>query len=247
MDELLLLSGNDIPFPAAKLIIHQPRLKEIAFITEDRFWRGCELLKFDKNILDDQAKNSLSNQSNFNIIMSMIQEKRLDSQQAKINVLFILTLIFPTYQIKLGKKTIQLYEKGTQEIKELNQDNFEVFKNIIIEMFCIKDSEKQYDPSGKQAKRIADQIMRGRQKRAELASKTGKLSMLSRYASILAVGQQKDINSLMDYTVYQIMDEFTRYQLKLQNDMYDRWRRAGATGLEGKQPEDWLKDIHEKK
>ncbi len=179
--------------------------------------------------------------------MSMIQEKRLDSQQARINILSILALIFPTYQIKLGKKTIQLYKKNTEDVKEINQNNFEVFKNILIEMFCLKDSEKQYDPSGAQAKRIADQIMRGRQKRAELASKTEKISILSRYVSILAVGEQKDINSLMDYTVYQIMDEFTRYQLKLQNDMYDRWRRAGATGLEGKEPDDWLKDIHKKK
>jgi hypothetical protein len=33
LDELLLLSGNDIPFLPAKVTIHQPRLKEIAFIT----------------------------------------------------------------------------------------------------------------------------------------------------------------------------------------------------------------------
>ena len=50
IDELLLLSGNDIPFPEARLTIHQPRLKEIAYITEPRFWFGCELLKFDKSI-----------------------------------------------------------------------------------------------------------------------------------------------------------------------------------------------------
>jgi len=34
MDELLLLSGNDLPFPEARLTVHQPRLKEIAYITE---------------------------------------------------------------------------------------------------------------------------------------------------------------------------------------------------------------------
>ena len=49
MDELLLLSGNDIPFPEARLTIHQPRLREIAYITEQRFWPGCELLKFNKD------------------------------------------------------------------------------------------------------------------------------------------------------------------------------------------------------
>ena len=53
MDELLLLSGNDIPFLEAGLTIHQPRLKEIAYITESRFWPACELLKFDKASLPD--------------------------------------------------------------------------------------------------------------------------------------------------------------------------------------------------
>ena len=41
IDELLLLSGNDIPFPIAGITIHQPKLKEIALINEDTFWRGC--------------------------------------------------------------------------------------------------------------------------------------------------------------------------------------------------------------
>jgi len=53
VDELLLLSGNDIPFPQARLTIHQPTLKEIAYITEQRFWAGCELLKFNKDFLPD--------------------------------------------------------------------------------------------------------------------------------------------------------------------------------------------------
>jgi hypothetical protein len=52
-DELLLLSGNDIPFPTGRITIHQPRLKEIAYINESRFWPGCELLKFNKEILPD--------------------------------------------------------------------------------------------------------------------------------------------------------------------------------------------------
>ena len=38
MDELLLLSGNDIPFLEVGLTLHQPRLKEIAYITEYNFW-----------------------------------------------------------------------------------------------------------------------------------------------------------------------------------------------------------------
>ena len=243
IDELLLLSGNDIPFPVAGITIHQPRLKQIALINQDKFWRGCELLKFDKNILEDEVKSNLSNQSNFNIIMSMLQEKEIQSQQAKINVLSILAIIFPVYRIKLGKNIIQLQKHDTQEVRQINENNFENFKEILIQMFGLKDGGKQYDPSGEMAKRIADKIKKGRQKKAQLAPHS-KISMLSRYASILAVGQQKDLNSLMNYTVYQLMDQFTRYQLKLHYDMWDRYRRAGATGMD--EPEDWLKDIYEK-
>lgn len=84
--------------------------------------------------------------------------------------------------------------------------------------------------------------MKGRQKKAKLAPDK-KIAILSRYISVLAVGQQKDINVLMNYTVYQLMDEFNRYQLKMRYDSWERCKIAGATGMDD--PEDWLKDIHE--
>ena len=80
IDELLLLSGNDIPFPKARLTIHQPTLKEIAYITEQRFWAGCELIRFNKDFLSDEDRINLLNRSNFNIIMTIIQGKNLEAQ-----------------------------------------------------------------------------------------------------------------------------------------------------------------------
>ena len=40
-DDLTLLSGIDIPFEEAHLIIHQPTLKEISIIRENNFFIGC--------------------------------------------------------------------------------------------------------------------------------------------------------------------------------------------------------------
>ncbi len=243
IDELLLLSGNDLPFPEARLIIHQPRLKEIAYITEQRFWPGCELLKFNKEVLSDEDKIDLSNKSNFNIIMMMIQEKNLESQQARLNVMSILALLFPTSEILLGKKTIQLRNHQTGEVSEINEENFDAFKQILISMFCLTNKEnKEYNPNGELAKKIANKIKKGREQRAKLAP-NAKISILSRYVSILAVGEKKDINDLMNYTVYQLMDEFNRYELKLHYDSWERYKIAGATGMDD--PDDWLKDIHE--
>lgn len=245
MDELLLLSGNDIPFPEARLTIHQPRLREIAYITEQRFWPGCELLKFNKESLPDEDKIDLSNMSNFNIIMTMIQEKSLESQQARLNVMSILALTFPTSETLLSRKAIQLRNHQTGEVSEINDENFEAFKQILISMFCLTDKEnKEYNPSGDLARKIANKIKKGRETKAKLAPET-KIAILSRYISILAVGQQKDINMLMNYTVYQLMDEFNRYELKLHYDSWERYKIAGATGMQD--PEDWLKDIHDGK
>lgn len=243
IDELLLLSGNDLPFLQGKLIIHQPRVKEIAFITEQRFWSACELLKFDKSILLDQDKNELSNRSNFNIIMTMIQERNIESQKAHLNVLSLLALMFPTYKINLKKNIIQFRNNETNEVGEINQDNFQDFKKILISMFCLTSKEnKEYNPSGDLAKRIADKIRKGREKKAELAP-SKKIAIISRYVSILAAGQQKDINDLMNYTIYQLMDEFRRFELKLHYDVWQRFKIAGAKDM--KDPEDWLKDIHD--
>ena len=245
IDELQLLSGNDIPIMNTQLIIHQPRLKEIAYITENRFWIGCELLKFDKENLPDKDKVGLSSLSNFDIIMSIIQKKDFESLQAKINLVSLLTLLFPNDNIVIGKKTIQLCNQQKNEKNEINNDNFQFFKETITEIFCLKSSEAEYNPSGDLAKRIHNKIMQGRQKRAQLAgsnSEDENISILSRYISILAVGEKKNINELMDYTVYQLMDEFTRFNLKLHYDTWVKYKTAGAEGLE--EPEDWLKDVH---
>ncbi len=244
-DGLLLLSGNDIPFLQGGVTIHQPTLKEIAYITEERFWPGCEILKFNKNVLADEDKNGLSNMSNFDILMTMIQEKDVEAQQAKINFLSVLTLLFPTCEIQPKGRTLQLCNQTTGEVGEINNDNFEAFKEIVVEMFCLKSEAKEYDPTGELANKIANQIKRGREKKAKLAPETHKISILSRYLSILAVGECKDLNSLLNYTIYQLMDEFNRFQLKLHYDMFIRFKCAGFSDL--KEPDDWFQDVQEKK
>jgi len=56
------------------------------------------------------------------------------------------------------------------------------------------------------------------------------------------VGEHKDMNSFMKYTVYQLFDEFQRFELKSAYDTFIKARLAGAKDL--KDPEDWMKDIH---
>ena len=51
------------------------------------------------------------------------------------------------------------------------------------------------------------------------------------------------MNSFMKYTVYQLFDEFQRFELKQEYDLYIKAKLAGAKDM--KDPEDWRKDLHE--
>jgi hypothetical protein len=247
MDELLLLSGNDIPFIQAGLIIHQPSLKEISFIGEEKFYIGCELLNFSKDILFEEDKNLLEDKTNFEIIMSIMNEnsgKNNQVQASKESIEMIFLLLFPDYEYTIQLESID-FKQNNQNIGSITKHNFEDFKEIINVMFCLKsDSEesKDYNPANEMAKKIADKLKKGRQKAAAANSENAKINILSKYVSILAVGEHKDMNVLLNYTIYQIRDEYERFLLKQNFDYSFQARLAGAKGLEdGKY---WMDDIH---
>ena len=245
LNDLLLLSGNDIPFPEAQLTIHQPTIKEIAYIGEENFYTGCEFLKFSKDKLDEKDRIHLENYSNFDVLMSIMKEKNAVVQKNKICVSMVLAIMFPLYSISFSDTAIIFKKEGTEEVCLINNNNFEEFKKILNQIFCLGQGtgiDGDYNPSGDIAKRIADKLNRRKQKLAEIKPQEHKIAILSRYLSILTIGQNMNLNDLLQYTVYQLFDIFERYQLKVQNDFYFKAKLAGASDLQ--EVEDWMKDIH---
>ena len=247
IDGLLLISGNDIPFPEARLTIHQPTLNEISFINETSFWMGCQLLKFNKDIFKANDKKKLQQFSDLTLLLTMVQQDDLDAKKAKINMLKILAIIFPSYSIQFQGITIKLTDSQTGENFYIDEQIFSQFQNIIKQMFCLNGlANEQYDPSGDLAKKIADQIKRGKQKRAQLGPSDDKeISLFNRYISILATAKNKSIKEIMNYTVYQLLDEYNRFMLWYSSDQWFKLKIAGATGMD-EQP-DWFKNIHSNK
>lgn len=240
-NELLLLSGNDIPFIEAQVTIHQPTIKEIAYIGEEAFFTGCELINFSKNILPEQDKMNLEDKTNFDILIAILRERNAVMQRNRNCVEMVLALIFPWYTIDITSDAIVLEKEEERHL--INNDNFETFKTIFNMMFSFsKDESRDYNPSGEVAKRIAEKLKQRHQKLAELKEGKQKIDILSRYVSILAVGEHKDMNSLLNLSVYQLFDEFERFKLKMSYDIYFQAKMAGAKDL--KEVEDWMKDIH---
>lgn len=190
----------------------------------------------------DEDKSRLTNYSNFEVLMSMMREKNPMLQKNSTCGLMVLSLIFPDYHINLGKTAIEFTKEGVEEIFKIDNSNFEDFKEILDIMFCLKDKEEnKINPKGDMAKRIAEKLKKRHQKLAATKNET-KIALYSRYVSVLAMAAQKDINSLMNYTVFQLIDEFRRYELKVGYDVYFQAKLAGAQDLQ--EPEDWMQDIH---
>ena len=242
LNDLLLLSGNDIPFIGAQATIHQPTIKEIAYLGEETFFSGCEMLDFSKNILPEEDKVRLEDKTNFDILIAILKEPNAVMQQNRNCVIMVLELIFPQYAISLEDNRILLTNQD--EERSIDSSNFDEFQKILIEMFAYKKDgsvKEEFNPSGELAKRIADKLKQRQKKLAE-NKPAQKIDMLSRYVSILSVAHQKDMNALLNYTMYQLLDEFKRTQLKMNHDMYIQAKMAGAKDL--KEVEDWMQDIH---
>lgn len=240
-NELLLLSKNDIPFREAQVNIHQPTIKEISLIGEESFHIGCQFLNFSKDNLSREDRLVLSNKSDFDIFMSILNS--LEGQKYKFYLSLLLTLLFPDFQIKILKDRILLAKENFATC--IDNNNFEAFKDIIVNMFVLNQEKEEgkYNPSDGLAKKIAEKFEK---RHKTLAKQKGasldKIAIFSRYVSILAVGNSKDINDLMEYTVYQLKDEFKRFQLKQSFDIYLKAKMAGAKDLE--EVDNWMDDIH---
>jgi len=243
-NDLLLLSGNDIPIEEIHLLLHPPTIKEISYIGEDAFFGGCEFLKFNKNKLNTEDRSRLENISNFEILMSIMREKNPSVQRTKSFALMVLALLFPTYEIQIDEENMLIKFKQNEEEFYLNKNNYDFFIKTLNEVLCLGGgaNDSDYNPSGTLASQIADKLRDRHNKLAEKNKSGQKVAILSRYVSILAVGENKDMNSLLNYTIYQLFDEFKRFQLKLAWDIHIKAQLAGAKDLE--EVEDWMDDIH---
>lgn len=237
-NELLLLSRNDIPFIEAQMNIHQPTIAEIALIGERSFFSGCQFLNFSKDILSDEDKNALGDKSDFEVFMMIMNSK--ESLEYKNDALMVLTLLFPEYKIKITQSELLFAsEKSTARI---NHQNFSAFKNILNTMFSLTEDgavNGGYDPIDERAAKIAEKLKKAKKGKD---SEVEKVAVFSRYISILAIGLQKDINQLLQYTVFQLKDEFKRFQKKQEFDFYMQAKMAGAKDL--KEVDSWMEDIH---
>lgn len=242
INNLLLISGVDIPFPQARLTIHQPTIKEISYIGEENFFLGCEILNYSQ---PEKDKKRLNNKTNFDIIMSILKSKDPSVLKSKVSAMMVLSLMFPDYKVSLDEKSIVLIKE--QEKFFLNNENQILFQEILQKMYKLTNAKIEYKPQGDMATRISQQLAKGKQKVAVLKAGNSEkeIKVLEQYISVLSVGLPENINVLTQYTVYQLFDVYNRFIKKINYDSYFKMKMAGVKMANGQEIEEinhWLED-----
>ena len=234
---LALMAGIDIPIPELQLTIHQPTIKEIAFIGDTDFFIGSQCLTVDKKLLQ-QDETLLENTNNFQIFMTIMTEKEsIDKRKATLQVL---ELIIPGYKVIFTPRSMIL-SKQEQSIV-IDEQNFQFLQAPLREIFCIKSSTEDFNPANTKAKEIAEKLKRGRQ-RVAAQKNDGKGSIFVQYVSALTVGlSSMSLQDCLNLTMYQMFDLVERYSLWLDWDLDIKQRLAGATP--DAKPDNWMKNIH---
>lgn len=236
---LALETGVDIPIPEIQYTIHQPNMKEISQIGTQDFLLGIQTLSISKSLLA-QGNSVLENTTNFQIFMTIMQEK--ETQDKKAAVLALMQLIFPGVSVMFTPQSILLSGEGQSVM--VDENNFEALQGYIKEIFCINSGrmdQQTFNPADARAKEIAEKLMRGRQRVAEQKG-DAEGDPFGRYISILAIALKVSPLEVSQLTMYQLYDLMERYSLWLNWDLDIRSRLAG--GKPDGKPEDWMKNIH---
>lgn len=241
---LSLMCGTDIPIPEIQAAVHQPQIKEIAFMGERNFYIAAQCLGLQKTMFSSD-KSVLSQITNFQIFMMVMNEK--EASDKKELVIQLLGILFPSYKVLMLPTSIILTAGDITVI--IDENNFEILQRVLMRIFCLENTgEDIYNPANEEARRIAERLMRARKIVAEQrAAMDGESSegALARFISILTIGPgSMSLNECASLTIYQLQDLVQRYNLYLNWDIDLRSRLMGGTPE--KPAENWMKNIHDK-
>ncbi len=251
IDSFQLMAGAPILVPGTELIIHQPKLYQIATIGEEKFYEYLSFFKITKDIIintvkSEEYKIELSFKSEYEVFKIL-----LDNQEdIKMGVEKIFNLVIKDIEIiKFNDFFIFIkIKEGQQYI--INNDSFLLIKEIICTIFDIKEKEKasvlDFNPSDSIASDIVEKLKKRKEALEKARSATtqdqGKKdqSILADFVSILAIGLSMSVKEILSLTLYQIFNLMKRFNLYTQ---YQLQIQAMLQGAENVEPVDWLQKI----
>ena len=246
---LQLITGVDIPIPELQIAIHQPTIKEISYIGEERYFSALQIVCFNKQILiaANQGNEALDKLNDFDIFMTLINDPQMKNvEEKKESVLNLFLLLFPNYNVQFLPHGIYFNNPETKHNFTIDENNFLILQSALQKVGNLDNSvggtNSSFNPKNERAAKIAAKLMKGRARAAQSRGE-GTGSILSRYVSILTIGlNSMSLESCLNLTVYQLYDLIERFGLHTNWDLDIKSRLAG--GKPDSKPDDWMKNIH---
>lgn len=256
VEELLLMTGGEILLRDPLVKIQQPTIKQIALKGENEFFRSMNIFYINpepliefinqlKTLRKDEKEILLETITAYDNLLFMMQASTADgTDKYKIVELTqsAFDLLTPEYRFNFDpqKQEMSLISLKDSHSIFVDRELFMKIKNVAEQIFLLDkffgNSEKEeLSPA---AQKIADKIAESERKIKEMNGEKEEGSYFARILSIM--GMHGDLDYLSNLTVYQLHNQFERFNLFTNYNQSVRASLAGATNVE---LVDWYKKI----
>ena len=259
VEDLTLITGDDILLKKPVVKIRQPSIKEIALIGEGKFFRSLSIFEIDSKPLTDFI-NSIEERSDeekavmvsaitdYDNLLFFMRSSFIGGEQDKFKIVELTKTIFklmmPEYNFVFNQETgVMLLMAQNEDSHSIVVDRefFGLIKDIARQIFLL---DKFFGASEKTemsaaAQKIADKMAESEKKIRKLKGENeDETSYFARILSIM--GMERDLNYLSSLTVYQLNNQFERMNLFIS---YDQSVKASLAGAQNVEIIDWYKKI----
>lgn len=256
VEELLLMTGGEILLKDPLVKIQQPTMKQIALKGESEFFRSMnifyirpeplvEFINQLETLGEDEKEILLETITAYDNLLFVMQASTVDgTDKYKIVELTqsAFDLLIPEYRFNFDpqKKEMSLISLKDSHSIVVDGELFMKIKSVAEQIFLLDkffgDSEKE--ELSPEAQKIADKIAESERKIKEMNGEKEEGSYFARLLSIM--GMHGDLDYLSNLTVYQLHNQFERFNLFTNYNQSVRASLAGATNVE---LVDWYKKI----
>ena len=242
INKSLLVTGEDIFVTPLDISIKQPTLKDIFISSEEDFFYFLNLFTIDKEkILKNEEENpELKNIQNFDLFLALLYQ---DVDRAYSGLCNFFSLLLPDCKLVELNENGFIFSIGEGKVLILNRLNFDTFREVLIEMFFMGETnskKKDYNPQGDRAKEIAKKLQAAKEKTAKKGVDNS--PTLVDYITILVVGLNSyTLEQILNLTLYQMFLLMERFSLHHHFDIDLRCRLAGSTSEE--ELDNWMKKM----
>lgn len=257
VEELLLMTGGEILINEDPLVkIQQPTIKQIALKGESEFFRSMNifyigpepLVEFINRLetLEENEKEILLKTTtaydNLLFVMQASTAGGIDKYGIVKLAQSAFDLLIPEYRFNFDPQKQEMYLISLKDSHSIiiDRELFMKIKSVVEQIFLLDKffGESKKEKLSPAAQRIADKIAKSERKIKEMNGEKEEGSYFARILSIM--GMHADLDYLSNLTVYQLQNQFERFNLFTSYNQNMRAALAGATNVEFV---DWYKKI----